>query len=100
MQNLTTVEAATVLTGIQIVADTAAKAQLEPVIYYGGYLLNAYVLREVLVNNGMGRTNAFWNAGTTISHVLIGHYLFGESLSTTQEIGVALIVTGIFLLTE
>lgn len=89
------------LTGIEVCADTAAKIDGETfnsdAVLYGGYLSLAYVLRQVLPNNSIALTNAYWNAATNVTHLAIGKMYFGEEITTQQMIGIGVITVGILL---
>jgi len=88
---------ALVLTATEVVGDTAAKAGNAP-LTYASYAALAYELQVILHSNGLALTNAYWNAMTNVTHTLIGKFVFGESLSTQQYTGIALITLGILLL--
>ncbi len=84
------------LTAIECVGDTAAKLEY-PLLTYGTYNALAYVLTEALPKTGLALTNSYWNAMTNITHLAIGVYL-GESLSTSQMMGIVLVAAGVYLM--
>jgi multidrug transporter EmrE-like cation transporter len=98
LQGTTALGGALVLTATEVVADTAAKVGNQAAITYGGYMVLAYELQEVFKHNGIGLTNAYWNALTNVTHTLIGRQIFGEVLSTQQYVGIGLVTAGIFLM--
>lgn len=64
----------------------------------GGYSGILYLFQRALrKGEKLGRVNAYWNAFTSVSNVLAGMAL-GETYSSKQLIGVALISAGIFLI--
>lgn len=107
MQFLNSLEAAGLLTAIEVVGDTAAKLGANDkrffdgnndLVTYGSYIALAYTLKQVLPRNSIAITNAYWNAMTNITHTLIGTLAFGETLSTQDYLGIGLITAGILLL--
>jgi multidrug transporter EmrE-like cation transporter len=98
LEQLTSAGAAMVLTATEVVGDTAARAGNMPLVTYAAYLLLAYQLQRVFKYNGMGLTNAYWNAYTNITHTVIGMVIFREKLSSQQLVGIALVTLGIVLL--
>ena len=98
LSSLNELGAAAVLTAVEVIGDVAAKRGDNDALLYGAYNVNAYVLKNVLAHNGIARTNAYWNAMTNVTHVLIGSIAFGEELTTTDYAGIALITAGILLL--
>ncbi len=109
LQKLGPFGGAAVLTAIEVVADTAAKLGdndsrffdgYNSAVLYGGYLANAFVLQNVLARNSIAITNAYWNAMTNVTHVLIGTLAFGEVLTQREYVAIGLITAGIVLLAE
>ena len=99
----TDIHYALVLTGLATAGDAALKsasrtpgAWLSP-LGAGLYLAIAYVLQTALIKNNLGIVNAAWNAGTTITDVLVG-MSFGETYTYKQLAGIGLIALGIFLI--
>lgn len=88
--------AALVMSGAELGADAAAKAQLYwlSVPAYAGL---GYLWTTLLRGNPLGLTNLYWNAITNWGNIAVGMW-FGERLSGTQYVGAALITTGIILL--
>lgn len=86
------------LTATEVVADTAAKLGNEQAVTYGGYLALAYELQHIFKHNGIGLTNAYWNAFTNLTHTLIGYQFFDERLTTEQYLGIGLVTIGIFFM--
>lgn len=97
LQATTSLQAALVLAATEVVGDTAAKSG-NALLAYGSYNVLAYELQHVLRHNGLALTNAYWNAFTNLTHTAIGTLFFGESLSSAQYVGIALITSGIVLL--
>ena len=94
---------AVVLTALESIADASLKAAsqrpgawLSPLAAIL-YILIAYVLQVAVIKNNLGIVNAGWNAGTSVSNVLIGMY-FGETYTLKQLAGIAFIVFGIFMI--
>lgn len=107
MQNLNAFQAASLLTAVEVVADTAAKLGnndarffdgYNNAVLYAGYNLEAFILSKVLKNNSIAITTAYWNAMTTLTHTLVGTLAFGEVLEREDFFGIGLIIAGIFLL--
>ena len=65
-------------------------------IGYAGYAGVVYVFQRALKKEKLFRVNNYWNALTSVSDTLVG-VAMGESITQTQILGVALIVTGILL---
>ena len=88
---------------IETLADYCLKkyAQTDRLEYISGgltgYSALVYVFQRALRKEQLGRVNAFWNAFTTVSNVLVGMSM-GEKYSEKQLIGFALISCGIFLI--
>ncbi len=109
MESLGPVEAAALLTAIEVVGDTAAKLGEKDtrffdgnngLVTYGSYIALAFTLQKVLPRNSIAITNAYWNAMTNVTHTLIGSIAFGETLSSRDYLGIALITAGILLLRD
>jgi len=107
--SLSAVQAAGLLTAIEVVGDTAAKLGSSDtrffdgnngLVTYGSYMALAWTLQKVLPQNSIAVTNAYWNAMTNVTHVLIGSLAFGETLSSRDYLGIALITAGILLLRD
>ncbi len=96
-QSLNEWDAALVLTGIEIAGDLAAKFE-SPAIAVLVYLKLGYVLSEVLPGNRLSVTNAYWNALTNVTHVILGTVLFKEKVSPKELGGIGLITAGILLM--
>lgn len=90
---------ALLLTGTEVLADTAAKSGLA-LGAYGGYAALAYELQMILNRdgNGLALTNALWNGMTNVTHTLIGVAVYGEELSARELIGILFVTAGIFLI--
>lgn len=91
--------AAAVLTATEVVADVSAK-QGNLAGALAGYNLLALELKSFLYDNGakLSLTNAYWNAMTNVTHAILGVTVFGETLSTTQMVGIGFVTAGILLL--
>jgi multidrug transporter EmrE-like cation transporter len=61
-----------------------------------GYGAIVYVFQRALRKESLGRTNAWWNAFTTVSNVIVGTAM-GEKYSHTQLLGFAMVAGGILL---
>jgi multidrug transporter EmrE-like cation transporter len=62
-----------------------------------GYSAIIYVFQRALRKEKLGRVNAFWNAFTSVSNVVVGMSL-GETYEPKQIVGFAIISVGIFLI--
>jgi len=96
MENLSSIQAAALLTAIESVGDASAKLNGEVPVYVS-YNALAYTLPRVLRRNPLGLVNGYWNAFTNITDMLIGAYL-GEQLEPQQIAGLFVISAGILLL--
>jgi len=96
LEGLTTIEAATLLAGVEIFGDYSAKVGNLPGTLVS-YNALAVLLTALLKHNPLGLTNLYWNALSNWIGVAIG-YLKGESMSNYQYAGGVLITTGILLL--
>lgn len=97
LKSLDAVEAAAVLTVVECVGDTAAKLDgLLPT--YASYNALAYLLTKVLPQNNLAIVNGYWNAMTNLTHVALGAYVFGETVTQKQMLGLLFISGGILLL--
>ena len=88
---------------VETVADASLKAYAQTdnpkylagtTVGYGGVL---YLFQRALRKEKLYRVNNYWNAFTTVSNTIVG-VAMGESINTTQILGVALITTGILLI--
>ena len=75
------------LTATEVVADAAAKVGNQAAITYGGYMVLAYELQEVFKHNGIGLTNAYWNALTNVTHTLIGRQFSAKYSAPSSILG-------------
>jgi multidrug transporter EmrE-like cation transporter len=88
---------------IETAADGSLKAYAKTdnsnylAVTLAGYGSILYVFQRALKNEKLGRVNAFWNAFTTISNVGMGMAM-GETYTSTQLTGFALISIGIFMI--
>jgi len=98
LEATTALGGALVLTATEVVGDTAAKVGNQESVTYGSYVVLAYELQHIFKHNGIGLTNAYWNAFTNVTHTLIGWRFFGEVLTTEQYAGIALVTAGIYLM--
>lgn len=96
IENLDAVGGAVLLTAIECVGDRSAKLNGAIPVYLS-YNALAFVLPHLLKKNPLGLTNAYWNACTNVTGVLIGGY-YGEALEFQQIVGVGLISVGIYFL--
>ena len=97
LSKLNAFQGALVLTAIECVGDTAAKADGK-LPTFASYNALAYVLTQVLPQNNLAIINGYWNAMTNITHVFIGGYFFGETVTQSQLLGLLLISGGILML--
>lgn len=98
LKSLSTIEAALVLTAIECVGDVAAKMDGALLPTFASYNALAYTLTQVLPNQNLAIINGYWNAATNLTHVALGAYFFGESVTQQQFLGLMLISGGILLL--
>jgi multidrug transporter EmrE-like cation transporter len=94
---------ATLMTAIESVGDASLKVSAktsDPKFFALGqasYITQAYVLSLALKDNKLGVVNAYWNAMTNITNLLIG-MAGGESYTSSQFLGIGLITVGILLI--
>ena len=96
LDGLGVVGAATVLTILETGTDTLAKSQNPLAI--PGYGVLGYVLMRTLRTNPLGTQNLMWNAMTNLTDLVVGVFVFGETVSGTDVAAAILITTGIMLL--
>ena len=60
-----------------------------------GYAVVAMVFREVLKFASMARANALWDAGSIVLVTLVGKFIYHETYSTRQWVGVAFAVAAV-----
>jgi len=91
------------LTGVEVLANTFLKsASQTPGAFLSPlgaslYLVIAYILQMSIMRNNLGIVNAAWNAGTTVTAVLIGKW-FGETYTYRELAGIGLIALGVFII--
>ena len=62
------------------------------------YALLPLVIIQVLKYEGIGTTNMIWNIFSTVFVLLMGYFIFRETLSHTQLLGILFGVTAIILI--
>lgn len=65
------------------------------ILIYGGLLITLYYIFKL---GDFAITAAFWDAGTVITSVLLGYFLFKERYKTGEWIGMGTICFGFILL--
>ena len=60
-----------------------------------GYAVVAMVFREVLKFASMARANALWDAGSIVLVTLVGKFMYHETYSTRQWVGVGFAVAAV-----
>jgi multidrug transporter EmrE-like cation transporter len=94
---------ALLMTAIESVGDASLRQNAktsDPKFFALGqasYITQAYVLSFALKDNKLGIVNAYWNAMTNITNMLIG-MAGGETYTSSQFLGIGLITAGILLL--
>lgn len=74
-------------------------AQLWPwTIVISGYALSLYLMSLTLKTLPVGMVYAIWSGLGDVLMVLVGRYFFKQMLDRPALIGVAMIVTGVFVL--
>lgn len=96
LEDTNPIQAAGVLTAVELVGDRAAKLGLQEATY-ASYIALAFVLPNVLKDNPLGLTNAYWNAMTNVTGIVIGVY-YGEKYTMQQLAGIALMGAGFLML--
>lgn len=66
------------------------------VLLYGSIPLQLWWILEY--SNTLGVINAVWNVLSTVYGVLLGYYLFSETFTTIQFVGLGIGLTGIILI--
>lgn len=89
-------EAAGLLTFIELVGDYGAKVD-NAVLAYGGYNVLAYTLMHALKTEPLFLVNAYWDAFSNLCTFALGMAM-GETATTSQVIGVFLISAGAVLM--
>lgn len=84
------------LTGVEAIGDYGAKVQ-NPLLTFGGYNLLAGALFAALKSNPLSLTNTWWDGISNVMTLFIGVIVFGETLTSRQAIGAALVTLGLFL---
>jgi len=62
------------------------------------YAIQPIFFRYGLKYEGMGVLNVLWNTLSTVLVALLGIYMFNETLSTTNAVGMVLSILGIILI--
>ncbi len=62
------------------------------------YGIICYLLVKTYEFEYLGLVNAMWSAASVVSIILVGKFVFHEQNDYWQYLGVALIITGIFLI--
>jgi len=57
-----------------------------------------YLLTLTYDYSNFAISNAFWDSGTIIGTSLVGYFLFDETFSTGEYVGLALVITGAILI--
>lgn len=99
LSQLSLTESAALLTLIESISDFLAKKGEVP-LTAASYAALGVTFSKLLQNKDLGKLNLQWNAMTNVTNLLIGHFAFGETLSGNDTVGVALILTGMFLLAQ
>ncbi|MFF4584706.1 DMT family transporter [Streptomyces sp. NPDC001388] len=63
-----------------------------------GYVLSFLLLAQTLKSVGIGTAYAIWAGAGTATIAVIGLALFGETLTLTRVVGIALIIGGVVVL--
>lgn len=88
----------------EVIATSALKlakgfARLWPwTIVISGYALSLYLMSLTLKTLPVGMVYAIWSGLGDVLMVLVGRYFFKQMLDRSALIGVAMIVTGVFVL--
>jgi multidrug transporter EmrE-like cation transporter len=94
---------AMLMTAIEGVGDASLRQNAKTndltffVLGEASYITQAYVLSFALKDNKLGVVNAYWNAMTNITNMLIG-MAGGETYTSSQFLGIGLITAGILLM--
>ena len=62
------------------------------------YVPILYLLLKTYDYSQFAISNAFWDSGTIIATSLVGYFIFGETFSWQELLGLGLVVTGAILL--
>lgn len=74
---------------------------LQPWAFWAGfalYALTTFFYFPTLLREGLIVTSILWTVLATVGFLIIGYFVFGENLSTTQWIGVGLGVLAVGIL--
>lgn len=88
----------------EVVATTSLKYSqgfrvlLPSLLVVAGYGSAFYLLSRALLGMSLGVAYAVWSGLGTLLVCLLGAWLFGESLSLTSWLGIALILVGVAVL--
>jgi small multidrug resistance pump len=88
----------------EILASSALKASqgfsrlLPSLVVVGGYGLAFYFLSLTLKTAPLSLAYAVWAGAGTAAVALIGAFFFGEAISPTGWLGIALVVAGVVLI--
>jgi multidrug transporter EmrE-like cation transporter len=61
----------------------------------GGYAIVAMIFREVLKFAPMAKANALWDAGSIVLVTIVGKFVYGETYTSLQWLGVAFAVAAV-----
>jgi len=90
--------------GSEIVATVSLKLSdgftrpLPVVVVVAGYALSFYALSITLRSIPLGVVYAIWSGVGTAAIVVIGLFLFRETLDTVKVVGIGLIIAGVVML--
>ena len=97
-----------VLLGIAVVIEVIATTALQysegftnpfpTAVVVIGYLISFYLLSQILSQLPIGPVYATWSAGAIVLIAAIGAVLLGQQLDLAGVAGIALIITGVYLL--
>ena len=72
----------------------------KPIYYIYGiffYLIVIFILSKVYSNSPLGIVQLLWSGLSVLSVLIIGHFIFGEEITSNEWIGIILIISGIVI---
>ena len=89
---------------VEVVATSALKASdgftrlLPSIVVVVGYAVTFYLLTLVLRRLDLGFVYATWSGLGTVGVAVIGVLLFGDAMTVTRFVGIALVIIGVIVL--
>jgi len=72
----------------------------KPIYYIYGvffYLIVIFILSKIYSNSTLGIVQLLWSGLSVLSVLIIGHFVFGEEITSNEWIGIILILSGVII---